>query len=341
MRRNDPLKRIASCDIRSTYMKYIQSFIFVIILTAFTTVGAAAELLDRVIAVVNEEPITQSELDVLFRPIYDDYKKEFRGEDLMVKLNDIRRKLLNQLIEDRLVFQAAEDQKLDVNPSAIDKQVDEFEKRFSEADTMESALASQGLTMRDVRERFRRQEMVRQLHDMEIRSKVIVSPVEVEDFYYANQSEFSDQERIKVRSITIKKSEEAREKGLKDEEARELIEDLRNRILLGEDFGALAREFSQDIHAADGGMSEWLTRGSMIAVIDGAIFKMKLGEISDFIETPMGYHIFRLEEKHEGHQRGFEEVREEIFAHLFRKKAQERFHEWMLELKRDAYISIR
>ncbi|MDP3921512.1 MAG: peptidyl-prolyl cis-trans isomerase [Candidatus Omnitrophota bacterium] len=322
-------------------MKYAHALIFSLTLLSFAAVGTAAELLDRVIAVVNDEPITQSELDVLFRPIYDDYKNEIRGEELMVKLNDIRRKLLNQLIEDRLVFQEAEDRKLEVDPSAIDKQVQEFKKRFLEADAVESALASQGLTMRDVRDRFRRQEMVRQLHDMEIRSKVVVSPAEVEEFYYANQSEFSDEERIKVRSITIKKDEEAREKGLKDEEARSLIEDLRSRILLGEDFGALAREFSQDIHAADSGMSEWLTRGSMIAVIDDAIFKMKQGEISDFIETPMGYHMFRLEEKHEGHQRDLEEVRDEIFAHLFRQKAQERFQEWMLELKRGAYISIR
>jgi peptidyl-prolyl cis-trans isomerase SurA len=88
-------------------MKKIITLLIIILCFAGFQNLARAELLDRIVAVVNDEPITQSELDILLRPIYDEYKMEFRGEELVTQLNEVRQKLLSQLIEDRLVFQKA------------------------------------------------------------------------------------------------------------------------------------------------------------------------------------------------------------------------------------------
>jgi parvulin-like peptidyl-prolyl isomerase len=70
------------------------------------------------------------------------------------------------------------------------------------------------------------------------------------------------------------------------------------------------------------------------------IFKLKKDEISQVIETPMGYHIFRIEERKEQYTKKFEEVREQIYGMLFQQKSIERFQEWMKDLKRNAYISL-
>lgn len=315
--------------------------VFALLCILASPVFAERQLVDRVVAVVNNDAITQSELDSVLRVIYEDYRLQYQGQEFMIKLNEARQKLLNQLIEDRLVYQEAQARGLTVSQQEIEEQMDGFREKFETPEKMEAALQAEGLSESVLQERVRRQAMIRKLHDREIRAKIVVSPKEVEQYFQDHPEEFSSQDQLRVRSMTIKKSEMARQKGLKDEAAQRVILDLKKRIEEGEGFSDLAREFSQDTRADQGGLSEWLPRGTMIPAIDDVIFALKPGEVSDLVETPMGYHLFRVEERQAGHKRTFEEVRDEIHYRLFRQKADERFREWMNDLKRHAYISIR
>jgi parvulin-like peptidyl-prolyl isomerase len=219
--------------------------------------------------------------------------------------------------------------------------LDQIKAQAPKGADFDDLVRQQGLSVKDLRERIRRQILVKRLHDREIRSKIVVSPNEAEDYYKAHTGEFAEQEMIKIRSITIKRSDEAQEKGLLDEAAMNQIKDLRKKALAGQDFGELAKKYSQDTRAKDGGMSDWIGHGEMIPQIDALIFKAKPGEISEVIETPMGYHIFKIEQRRESTQHSFEEVRDMIQNKLYHQKFQERFKAWLDELKRDAYISIR
>lgn len=302
---------------------------------------AQAELLERVIAVVNDEPIMQSELDIMLRPIYEQFRAEYRGEQLVMRLNDARQKLLNQLIEDKLVLQKAEEMGIEADPAAIEARIDEFKKQFESELQMEDTMAMQGVTLGEVRERFEKQAMLRQLHNREVRSYVAISPKEIEEFYKTNPEYFASASKIKVRSITIKKSFESRDKGITDEVAKEKLATLQRRILSGESFSDLAKQYSEDSHKDEGGLSDWIEEGTMIPAINNVIFRLELGEISDPIETPMGYHLFRVEQREPGYKKTLEEAREDIHNRIFQQKSEERFYDWMQELKRNAYISIR
>lgn len=303
---------------------------------------AESQLVDQVVAVVNDEVITQSELDTLLRPIYMEYKKDYPDQNqLMQMMSEARQKLLNQLIEDRLVYQEAKSQKIEVDEVTLDQDIEEFKSRFKTESELEDALHQDGLNFNEMRERFRKQAMIRQLHDKEVRSHVVVSPLEVERYYKDHPEKFSGKDQIRVRSITVKKDEEISAKGLKDEAAKNLIEDLRKKIIAGKDFAELAKRFSEDTSAKEGGLGDWIEAGQMIPVIDDVIFKLKKDEVSQVIETPMGYHIFRLEERKEQYAKKFEEVRDQIYGMLFQQKSIERFQEWMKDLKRNAYISLR
>lgn len=322
-------------------MKKIITLLIIILCFAGFQNLARAELLDRIVAVVNDEPITQSELDILLRPIYDEYKMEFRGEELVTQLNEVRQKLLSQLIEDRLVFQKAKELGIEADAMTIDQKINTFQERFGNAIEMEDALRSQGISLREIRERFERQAVIKTLHSREVYSKVVVSPIEVEEYYRVNASKFSTESRIKVRSITIKKSYEAREKGLVDDDARNKLVGIREAVIKGENFEELAKTNSEDVQAADGGLSDWIHQGTMIPAINDVIFSLKTGEVSPIIETPMGHHIFRVEQREPGKQRTLDEVREEIQRKLFQDKSDELFFNWMQDLKRQAYISVR
>ena len=127
------------------------------------------QLLDQVVAVVNDDPITQSEVDTLMRPVYEQYRRNYQGGKLISMLEEVHKKLLDQLIEDKLVFQEAKNQKIEIDESAIDEQIENFKKRFKSENEMEDAMRKEGLALSDMRERLRRQAMIRKLHDTEIR----------------------------------------------------------------------------------------------------------------------------------------------------------------------------
>lgn len=301
-----------------------------------------AQLVDRIVAVVNSEVITESELDAYLRSIYEQYKNEYSGDKLMQIMTEARAKLLNQMIEDKLVLQEAKAQELEVKESEIDELTLDFKGRFKSETEMEEVMKTEGMTMKEVRERFEKQILIRKLQDRQVRAMVVVSPTEVDKYYEEHAAEFTEEERIKVRSITIKKSDEAKQKGIMDEEAKNRILDLRKKIVeQNEDFGKLAKNFSDDTKAKADGLSDWVKRGEMIPVIDDVLFKIPEGKVTEVIETPMGYHIFRIEEKRQGKKKTLEEAREEIQGKIFKTKAEARFQEWMTQLKKKAYISIR
>jgi len=109
----------------------------------------------------------------------------------------------------------------------------------------------------------------------------------------------------------------------------------------GEDFTKLAREYSQDPSAVDGGDMGYINKGQMMKKIDEVIFSLQPGEISETIETPVGYHVFKIVEVKEAGAESFDEARMQIENYLFQEKAKERFDEWMTNLKENAYISVK
>ena len=304
-------------------------------------VWAQRQLVDRVVAVINDEAITQSEMEIYLRPIYEDLKQQYEGEELMQQLNETRLKLLNQMIEDRLVFQEAKTRGLTADESEIDEQVAKLKSHYPSEVEMEKEMTSQGYSVAELRENLKRQILIRKLQDMEVRARVVVSPREIEAYYKAHSEDFTEASKIKLLSITTRKSKEAEEKGLADEAAKKKIESVSDRIRKGEPFERLARDFSEDAHAKEGGQVGWVQKGELLPVIEESIYELKEGSISPVLETPGGYHLFKVQEKSPGRLIPLEEAHLKIQSLIFREKAAKRFKEWMEELKAHAYISVR
>lgn len=299
-----------------------------------------AEVLDKVVAVVNDDVITQSELDQLLAPVYGQYKKVYTGREFSLKMEEARQGLLNQLIEDKLVYQEAKRLGVEVSEEEINEKMDAFQARFKKED-FDRLLQEQGLTLSKLRNRYREQIAIRKLHQHQVRSKVIVTPVEIEDYYKQHLDEFTEDEKIRVSTITIRKNEEALDAKGEDLKAKEKAEEVRGKILAGGNFEELARTYSQDTKAEAGGDLGFIGRGELIPSIDEVIFNLKIGDVSPVLTTEMGYHIFKVTERRERREKSLEEVRDMIEDFLIRKETRKRFNEWMQDLKKNAYISIR
>ncbi len=299
------------------------------------------QLVDRVAAVVNKEIITQSEVDMLFRPIYEQIKNTYKGPNLQGELETLRLKLLNQLIEDRLVAQEAQKLGIVVSDEELTEEIDQFKKQFPDDAAFKKELEASGISQADIAKRFKERLSIAKLHQGIIRGRVIVSPGEAEQYYKEHPEQFFQKEQIELWGITLRKGDEAIQKGTMDEgvkkKANQLISDLKE----GKNFEELAQKYSEDSNAAKKGYMDFVDRGTLVADIDKALFSLPENGVSEVLETEQAYHIFKVGKKRPASSETFEEVKDKVNDMLFRKKAHERFISWMDDLKKKSFISIR
>jgi len=297
-----------------------------------------AEIVDGIVAVVNNEVITQTELNAILLPIYTQYKSTYSDEELLTKIDEAKKNILYQLIEDRLILQEAQKIGMPATDEEVAERLEQIKSQFSSSEEFKSALASQGLTSADLKEKYREQIMIKKMVNREVRSRVSVTPIEIALFYEKNKDDFCVPAQVKVMTIMIRKNETDPEVNTDSLKKVKMIE---LKIAEGDDFAKLAREYSQDPSAVGGGDMGYISKGQMMKKIDEVIFSLQPGEISETIETPVGYHVFKIVEVKEAGAESFDEARMQIENYLFQEKAKERFDEWMTNLKENAYISVK
>lgn len=316
-----------------------KSLLLVALACAALAQPLAAEVVDRIVAVVNDEPITQDELDQFLGPLYEQYRKSFEGAELVDHLQEARRSLLNQLIEDRLVYQEAKRRGVVVDEWEIDDAVKDFEKQFESKEALEAFLTRQGMSVTKLRERYREQIAIRKLHQYEVRSRVVVSPQEVEAYFKDHAKEFGEPDQVRLLEICVKKDpEDAKPNPTKSPYERALA--AVREVDGGGDFREVARARSEDSRAAEGGEMGWVKRGELVAAVEEKVFSLAPGQHSGIVEVPAGFHIFKVLEKKPGTVKPLEEVRSQVEGVLAGEKAQGRYKEWMERLKKNAFISV-
>lgn len=152
----------------------------------------------------------------------------------------------------------------------------------------------------------------------QVRRQITVPEPEIEAFYQQNQSQYSSPEQVRASHILLKTES-------KDEAAvRKQAEEVLKRVKAGEDFAALAKQYSEDDSNKDkGGDLDYFGRGAMVPEFEQAAFAMKAGEVSDLVKTSFGFHIIKVVERRDATTRALSEVRPEIEDQLKFQKAQQ------------------
>jgi parvulin-like peptidyl-prolyl isomerase len=197
-------------------------------------------------------------------------------------------------------------------------------------------LASQNLSIDILEKRYKEQLMMRKIFDREVKGKIVVLPTQIQEYYKENLDEFEEPDTVVLRMLTLKVSN-PEDKQKISQEALSIKKSLDE----GEKFEELAKKFSEDASAIEGGLLGYVKKGQFMEKIDEEIFKLNEGEISSVIESDVGFHIFKVDEKIPARIRAFSEVREEIQNMFYQQKINQKFEEWLDKLKRDAYISIK
>jgi len=288
--------------------------------------------IDRIVAVVNEEVITQSEvnrvlatLEVRLRSSYTD------PEELAVKVKQAEENIISQMVEEKLILSEAKKLDIKIAQEKIEARIEEAKEDFADEEQFEQALDKQGLTPKDLRTRFRDQEIMKKAVDYFVRSQIKVDPREISQFYQEKKDEFTHPEKALVKNILIKAdSPEDERQAL--EKAKAVLEQLRK----GADFEHLAKIHSQ------GGLSlGYVEKGQLLKEIEETVFSLEPGQFSDVIKTPQGYRIFKVEEKKPQIPLEFAEAQVLIENLLYKKKFNQVFKKWLGQLKEKADISIK
>jgi len=306
-------------------------------------------IIDRIVAVVNQEIVTLSEVQeaVLQQAAAlaasRGESKPRVGDPAFAAATLTPRALtqqLRRLVERRLQQQAAEQRGITVGEPELHQALEDIKtrNRFVSDDALARALEAEGMTLEQYRRQLRSELLVAKLVNREVRGTIVISPEEMQQYYHDHPNDFSQPERVKLRQIFFAApAANAEEHANKRAKAQSILEQIRN----GAEFDQMARRYSDGTESKEGGLLGWFSPGSLMPQLDRVAFTLQNGQISDLIESPLGWHLLKLEDR-EGHrQQPFEQVKEAVHARLQEQHTQERYEEWFGELRRNAYVDIR
>ncbi len=292
------------------------------------TVGAAAAsgpvVVDRVVAVVNDEIITMSDL-----------QRE------MQKRRDIadQRLLLEDMIDRKLQMVAAKRNGLEVADRELTEAINDIMKRNNMDNTQfESALSKEGLTLELYRIELREQMTMSRLFDKFVRTGLSVDEAEIKAYYDKNVKQFSLPEEVRVRLLVVTVSEKASPTQLTA--AEEQAAALMARIRKGENFIGLIRENSGGPTAAQDGDLGFMQRDHVIPEIEEAAKNLKPGEYAGPVKGADGFYLIRVEEVRTP-VKPFEKVKEEIQKLLYEQKMENAYRTFLQSLRSEAHIENR
>ncbi|MBN2453380.1 MAG: peptidylprolyl isomerase [Candidatus Omnitrophica bacterium] len=296
-----------------------------------------AEVVDRIIVVVNNEVITQGEVDRILGPLYQQYKTMFAEDQLIEKLDEARQAIISQLIDEKLVLCEAKKQNIEVDDKDLNAKLEETKRRFPSVALFEQALAAQKISLKELKNRYRDQLMSKKLMEQKVGSRLsAATPNEISDYYNKHIEDFSSPEELKLSNILVKLKE-----GVDPKKSAELATEISRRLKAGEDFAELAKIYSDGPGAQEGGAMGYVKKGDLLPEIEKAVFSLKEGETSDVIQTSLGYHFFKLTGRKESHVMSPVEVSRSIEEIIWMEKVKEKSKEWVNDLRKNAYIAFK
>ena len=233
----------------------------------------------------------------------------------------MRQNVVENLIIEKLIDEKVKERKIEISEKEVAGVLQDILTRNKMTEEQfKTQLGTMGLTLEVLREQFKKRAGFVKLQELEMKAAgepFEATEAEAKTFYDANQKQFSSPERVRASHILIKAD-------LKDEtakaEAIKKIEDLLKRARAGEDFAELAKQYTDDTASKSKGGEYTFPRGQMMPSFEQAAFSLEVGQISDIVETPYGYHIIKLSEKIPAETTSFEDAKADILKNLGEQK---------------------
>jgi peptidyl-prolyl cis-trans isomerase SurA len=300
-------------------------------------------VVEEIVARVNNEVITRSEFEHAKVSAEDDAKQDCQNrctpEQLKSLIEDTQKNALRNLIDQSLLVQRAKDMGISVEPDVI-KQLDQIriENKLASMEALEEAVTKSGVNWEDFKNNIRNGLLTKKVIGSEVGSHISVPKEDIQKYYEEHKQEFIRPEQVALRSIEVntagKDATEIADLKKKAETARKRIQD-------GEDFGEIAKRYSDGSTAKQGGYLGEYKRGELSKELEETVFKMKRNELTDVMETKQGFLLIQVLEHYEEGQQPLAKVENEINEKLYSRLMEPALREYLKTLREQSYVVIK
>jgi peptidyl-prolyl cis-trans isomerase SurA len=312
--------------------------IFSVMLWGWATPASPAETCNKIIAVVNNDVITQLELEKKIKEM-----TGFSVEDLKrnegPRFAETEHRILELLIDEKITEEKVKEFRITVSKSQVDATIKRMKEQNHWSDEEFIAqLQRGGLTLEKYQEKIRKELERMQLIEYEVRSRIIIRDEDIKAYYEQNTKLFTSAKKVRLAGIflVLKRPDDRGEIKEIQEKGEEILERLRR----GEDFGDLAKKFSDGPGAADGGDLGMFDADQLDPQFRKIIDSLPEGSVSGLIPTSKGIQILKVTQKQVGKVKPLEEVKDAVYSELYRQEINRRYDAWIKELRENSYTRI-
>ncbi|MCU0665784.1 MAG: peptidyl-prolyl cis-trans isomerase [Candidatus Omnitrophica bacterium] len=294
--------------------------VFLFLLSAFYPCFLCAQQY-KIVAVVNHDAITQKDLNDFVNFLRLQLSEQLSGRQLEEKIQEMKKDLLDRLIEDKLILQEAKHMGIKPDESRVKDKIAQIKKKYPSDKDFQEALIKQGLAQEDLENKIRDQYLSYMAVETNIKNKIRINPADVTDFYQKNKDQFIIPETRQIQSLAVSDSGKVQE------------------ILSQAKEGASFKDLSSKYAITADRMSVG-GKGKLSEEIEKVIFDLKENEISKPVWLAGTYYIFKLDKIIPSQKEDFEAVKGAIYDYLFNLKMEEGMSSWLADMKKNSYISI-
>ena len=307
----------------------------VLALAVLPAIAGEKQSAEDKVATVNDAVITRTEFDLEMGRLQERFRQSGRSPS-QEDLAQVREAVLDNLIARELLYQEGSKKGFKGSEDEVKQQIGTLKARFSSEDEFQTALTKMNLSEDNLISEIRQDITIRKFIRETFVEKVVISDSEVKAYYDNNPEIFTKPEKVRASHILIKVEPQADE--MQKDRARKTLKMVQQKLQTGEDFGALAKEFSQGPSSSQEGDLGFFTRGQMVKPFEEVAFAMKPGEVSNIVETQFGYHLIKVTDKQPETKLAFAEVKERLGQHLKQQKVQQEISAYVEKLKMDAKV---
>lgn len=302
------------------------------------------DYVDRVVAVVNDDVILQTELEKAGGEYFERIRMKAPAGEVESAIEKARGEVLSSLIDNMIVKQKAAELGITVEEAEIDNAIAQIlSDNNATLEQFRKELAKVNVSMQDYRNNLRNQILQSRVVGQQVRSRIVIVEEDIREYYEKEYTQEKGESGYYILQIGFNWKNLVTLDGVSQEEAREKAEAIRARVLAGESFGELARSYSDFPSATDGGNLGLIKKDEMAAYMRDIILPMHPGEISKIIETDNTFQFFKLLSVRDGDlviKAPYESVKDEIREILYRQEMEKDYKAWVENLREQAYIKI-
>ncbi len=306
----------------------------VLLIWSYVYVHAEVNVIDRIVATVNGEIITLSELHK-FKVIM------YMGEKEKADTAEVERMILTQMIEKKIIAQEAKDLEIEVREKDIDAAIENIvQKNKITLQQMKAHLAQDGIKFEQYRELMKTEILLSEVVGQKVQSRITVTDKDMQAYYEQNiKPQEKPGARVRIQQILQVIPKDSLPETV-ESIARSAAE-IREKIIAGEDFATMAVTYSQGPAAQMGGDLGYFHKGELLPAVEEVAFNLAQGQVSQVVKTSMGFHIIKVLDKDIAEEdRSWRDHQNEIKRILYNQAFDKHYAEWMEGLKKKAYIEV-